>query len=303
MFDIGNQRDNVLFKQRLKLWEYFVRHALIDEFSYASEAHSLGRILAIRTVERLTGQPYLKKLYLEYQSEALPLESFWEEVITRLKLDVRIHAGSPNNVPETGPLIVVANHPYGVLDGIVICWLVAQKRKDFKILINSVLCRAREMSDHVLPVDFDPTPEALETNLKSRKDARKLLEDGGAVIVFPAGAISTTPKPFAKTAVEEPWAPLVGQLVRRTKSPVLPVHFGGQNSQLFQIASHFSYAMRAALIFREVRRRIGTSFDMAIGELLPFEALEPHLPAKPLAAYLQKHVEDMAALLPQENKR
>lgn len=278
-----------------------MRHTLIDEFSYASETHSLGRILAIRAVEMMTGQPYLKKLYLDYQSEDKPPESFWSEVIKRLDLDVRIHAGALDNVPETGPLVVVANHPYGVLDGIVICWLVAQKRKDFKILINSVLCRAREMHDHVLPVDFEPTPQALETNLKSRKQARKVLEDGGVVIVFPAGAISTTAKPFAKVAVEEPWAPLVGQLVRRTKAPVLPVCFGGQNSKLFQIASHFSYAMRAALIFREVRRRIGTPLDMAIGEVMPFEALEPHLPPKHLAGYLQRHVEGMQALLPQEN--
>ncbi len=280
-----------------------MRHTLIDEFSYASEAHSLGRILAIRTVERLTGQPHLKKLYLDYQNENLPVEDFWQEVINRLNLNLRIHAGELDNVPESGPLVVVANHPYGVLDGIVICWLVAQKRKDFKILINSVLCRAREMTDHVLPVDFDPTPQALDTNLKSRKQARKLLEDGGVVIVFPAGAISTTPKPFAKTAIDEPWAPLVGQLVRRTQSPVLPIHFGGQNSKLFQIASHFSATMRAALIFREVRRRIGTPFDMAIGELMPFEDLQPHLPPKKLAAYLQEHVANMAALLPQEKNR
>ena len=277
-----------------------MRHKLIDEFSYASEAHSLGRILAIRTVERLTGQPYLKKLYLDYQSENLPIESFWDEVIKRLKLDIRIHAGGAEHVPATGSLVVVANHPYGVLDGIVICWLVAQRRKDFKILINSVLCRAREMADHVLPVDFDPTPQALETNLNSRKQARKLLEQGGAVIIFPSGAMSTTPRPFAKIAVEDAWAPLVGQLVRRTQASVLPVHFGGQNSPLFQYASHISYAMRAALIFHEVRRRIGSPFDIAIGDLLPYAALEPHLPAANLAAHLQAYVEAMAALLPQQ---
>lgn len=280
-----------------------MRHALIDEFSYASEAHSLGRIMVIRAVEMMTGQPYLKKLYLDYQSENLPLESFWEEVIRRLELDVKIHGGTMDNVPETGPLVVVANHPYGVLDGIVICWLVAQKRKDFKILINSVLCRAREMTDHVLPVDFDPTPQALETNLRSRKEARKILENDGVVIVFPAGAISTTERPFGKLAVEEPWAPLVGQLVRRTKAPVLPVYFGGQNSKLFQVASHFSYAMRAALIFREVRRRIGSRFDMVIGELMSFAELEPHLPPKNLARHLQAHVAAMGARLSEQMRQ
>ena len=271
-----------------------MRQALIDEFSYASETHSLGRILAIRAVESLSGQPFLKKLYLDYQSENLPPDRFWDEVIARLDLDVHIHAGSPAHVPETGPLLVVANHPYGVLDGIAICWLVAQRRKDFKILINSVLCRAREMTDHVLPIDFEPTPEALVTNLQSRKLARAHLEAGGVVIVFPSGGIATTPKLFSREATEEPWAPLVGQLVRRTKASVLPVFFGGQNSPLFQWASHISYAMRIALIFHEVRRRIGTRLDMVIGEVMDFEALQQHLPPKNLARHLQHHVYQLA---------
>ena len=271
-----------------------MRQALIDEFSYASETHSLGRILAIRAVESLSGQPFLKKLYLDYQSENLPPDRFWDEVIARLDLDVHIHAGSPAHVPETGPLLVVANHPYGVLDGIAICWLVAQRRKDFKILINSVLCRAREMTDHVLPIDFEPTQEALATNLQSRKLARAHLEAGGVVIIFPSGGIATTLKLFSRKATEEPWAPLVGQLVRRTKASVLPVFFDGQNSQLFQCASHISYAMRIALIFHEVRRRIGTRLDVVIGEVMDFEALQPHLPPKNLARHLQHHVYQLA---------
>ncbi|MGB1108330.1 MAG: lysophospholipid acyltransferase family protein [Parvibaculales bacterium] len=274
-----------------------MREALIDEFSYASETHSLGRILAIRAVESLSGQPFLKKLYLDYQSENLPPDSFWDEVIARLDLDLHIHAGSPAYVPETGPLVVVANHPYGVLDGIAICWLVAQRRKDFKILINSVLCRAREMTDHVLPIDFEPTPQALETNLQSRKLARAHLEKGGVVIVFPSGGIATTPHLWSRQAREEPWAPLVGQLVRRAKASVLPVYFAGQNSPLFQWASHISYAMRVALIFHEVRRRIGSRLDMVIGDVLDFDTLAPHLPPKKLARHLQNHVYDLARFL------
>ena len=275
-----------------------MRQALIDEFSYASESHSLGRILAIRAVETMSGQPLLKKLYLDYQRENLPPESFWSEVINRLDLDIKIHAGALDNVPETGPLVVVANHPYGVLDGIAICWLVAQRRKDFKILINSVLCRAREMTDHVLPIDFEPTAEALEMNLQSRKQARDHLDAGGVVIVFPSGGIATTPKMFARQAAEEPWAPLVGQLVRRSKASVLPVYFDGQNSRLFQMASHVSYAMRVALIFHEVRRRIGTNLDVVIGDALDFEALEGHLPPKKLARHLQSHVYGLSRFLP-----
>ena len=108
-----------------------------------------------------------------------------------LNLDMRLYGSGFDKIPETGPLVVVANHPYGVLDGIAICWLVAQKRQDFKILINNVLCRAPEIEPHVLPVDFTESPEALATNLSARKQAREILDAGGTVIVFPAGDFTT----------------------------------------------------------------------------------------------------------------
>ena len=191
----------------------------LDSFSYASEGNSWLRNFAIQSVERLSGQPYLKRLYLAYQAENRPHTDFWQQVITRLDLTVDLTGADMGDIPKTGPLVVVANHPYGVLDGIVICWLVSQIRPDFKILINNVLCRAPEMAAHVLPVDFDETPEALQTNLTSRKQAKAHLEGGGALIVFPSGAISTTPRFFARQAEEIAWAPLVGQLIRKPARP------------------------------------------------------------------------------------
>ena len=272
----------------------------LDSFSYASEGNSWLRNFAIQSVERLSGQPYLKRLYLSYQAENRPHTDFWQEVITRLDLTVDLTGADMGDIPKTGPLVVVANHPYGVLDGIVICWLMSQIRPDFKILINNVLCRAPEMAAHVLPVDFDETPEALQTNLTSRKQAKAHLDGGGALIVFPSGAISTTPRFFARQAEEIAWAPLVGQLIRKTRAPVLPIYFEGQNSLLFQMASHISYAMRAALIFHEVRRRVGSRFRGVIGAPLPYEALEPHLPPKNLATHLQGHVDALSRFLPPE---
>ena len=264
---------------------------LLDEFSYASPEHSLPRKLLIRGIELMTGQPKLKRVYQSYRKDNLPKQAFWGEVMQRLHLTPQVYGNPPSQIPKSGPLIVVANHPYGVLDGIAICWLVSQQRQDFKILINSVLCRLDEMAEHVLPIDFEPTRDALETNLASRKAAREWLESGGTLIVFPAGAISTTPKLWSQKAEDEPWAPLVGQLVRRTQSPVLPVFFEGQNSAVFQWASHLNYNLRAALIFREVKRRMNSPLRLVVGEALTFEMLEAQLPANNLAKYLQEHTQ------------
>ena len=270
---------------------------LIDEFSYASPNDPLPRKLGIRCVELLTGQPYLKQLYRDYQRDALPHNRFFDEAVDRLNLRVNWHGCPLEKIPAKGPLIFVANHPYGVLDGIVICLLASRTRGDFKILINALLCRAPELDNYVLPVDFELTPQALQTNLASRKAAREHLNAGGSLIVFPAGGIASTPKIFSRDAFDEDWAPLVGQLIRRTEASVVPVFFEGQNSLPYQVASHVSNALRIALIFHEVRRRVGSSLDVVIGEPLDFLALEPHMPPANLARMLQWHTHNLAGVL------
>ena len=98
----------------------------MDEFvfSYATSSDPPMKRRFIRLVERLTGQPHLKRLYLENQRRPRPNESFWQASVRSLDLDVRHDPGELQRIPATGPVIFVANHPYGVLDGIVICWLV-----------------------------------------------------------------------------------------------------------------------------------------------------------------------------------
>ena len=176
-----------------------------------------------------------------------------------LELDVRYDAHALAAVPKTGPVVFVANHPYGVLDGIVMAWLVSKVRPDFVVLTHIVLTRAPEAAAFILPVDFSGAEEARANRIcASRAAARAQLAKGGAVVVFPAGAISTTPDKFGlKPAVDGRWQPFASQLIQRSKATVVPIWFGGQNSRLFQIASHVSLTLRLSLIFHEVKTRIG----------------------------------------------
>lgn len=235
-------------------------------FSYSEPTQPLVQQMAIRAVERLTGQPELKRLYELNRAQPITGESFWHAAVRLLELNISLDQAALESIPKTGPLVVVANHPYGVLDGIAICWLMEKVRKDFLVLTHAALLRAPEARPYLLPVDFSGTSEATSANLDTRKKARAHLDQGGAIVVFPAGAISTSPDRFGqKPATDWPWQPFTAQLIQRSRAPVLPVFFHGQNSRLFQMASHVSSTLRLALIFKEVRDRIGSSLDISIG--------------------------------------
>jgi putative hemolysin len=245
----------------------------IDTFSYAAPDDPRLKRFVIRLIERMTGQPHLKAMYDDYRAHPVPGESFWDSAIRRLELNVVVNEDALKKLPRTGALVVVANHPFGVLDGVIVSNLISKVRPDFRVLTNAVLYRAEEIREFLLPVDFTETPEAVETNLKSRAAAKQYLMAGGCLIVFPAGGVSTTPTIWHKRAVDTEWKNLTARLISQAKAPVVPVYFAGQNSRLFQLASHVSMTLRLSLLFKEVRDKIGTDVQVRIGEVIPYQEL------------------------------
>lgn len=242
------------------------------KLSYAAYfEHPLKRSL-VRAIEKLSGQPRLQKIYETYRSD-LAHEPFFSAAVKLLNLDVRFNAARLAEIPATGPLVVVANHPFGVLDGLLISWLISLRRTDFKVLTNAVLDGAPEARDWLLPIDFAGTREAQAINIATRAESLKRLKDGECIIVFPAGGVSTSPTPFSRMAVDDTWKPFTAKLITHSGASVTPIYFEGQNSRLFQWASHMSIELRLALIFREVKRRIGTDVPVHIGETLSPEQL------------------------------
>jgi putative hemolysin len=244
-----------------------------DTFSYAAPEDPRLKRFLVRLIERMTGQPRLKRIYDAHRTAPVPGESFWDSAIRRLDLKIAVNEDALARLPKTGPLVIVANHPFGVLDGIIICQLIARVRGDFRVLTNAVLNRAEEIKPFLLPVDFAETKEALETNLKSRAAAKHHLMGGGCLVIFPAGGVSTTPKPWDIHAVDSEWKNLTARLITQAKAAVVPVYFAGQNSRLFQLASHVSMTLRLSLLFKEVHDRIGTEVHVRVGEVIPYTKL------------------------------
>ena len=243
-------------------------------FTYAAPSDPLLKRLAINALEVATGRNRLRRLYFQHQASGWEGASFFDVAIKALSLDLRYDADKLAALPKGGPLVVVANHPFGVLDGIVMCALMRRARPDFLVLTNAVLLRAPEMRDHMLPIDFAQTIEAQRANVASRAKALAHLQNGGCLVIFPAGAISTSPDRLGRfPAVDPPWTPYLARLVQSAKAPVAPIYFHGQNSRLFQIVSHISPVLRLALFFHELRRRIGARCEVEIGQVVPFERL------------------------------
>ena len=244
-----------------------------DTFSYAAPDDPKLKRFVIRAIERLTGQPYLKWLYDQHVTHPVPGENFWDAAIRQLELKLVANDEELSHWPRTGPLVVVSNHPYGVLDGVAICHIVSKVRPDFRVLTNSVLYRAPEIREFLLPIDFAETEEALRTNLKSRAEAKAHLTQGGCLIVFPAGGVSTTPSVWHRRAVDTEWKTFTARLIAQARAPVVPVYFAGQNSRLFQLASHVSLTLRLSLLFKEVHNKIGSELHVRIGRPVPFAKL------------------------------
>lgn len=243
-------------------------------FTYCEPDDPLWKRLAIGALEKATGRDQIKRLYRAHRESGWGAGGFFETAIAALSLDVRYDAARLDAIPKTGPLVIVANHPFGLLDGIVMCALMQKARPDFLVLTNSVLMRAPEMAERMLPVDFGQTTQARQTNMATRAAAQRHLAEGGAIVIFPAGAVSTSPDWFGhKPAVDGPWSTFAARLVSKAQAPVVPIFFRGQNSALFHLVSHIHANLRLALFFHEARRRIGSVLPVEIGETIQFEQL------------------------------
>jgi putative hemolysin len=278
------------------------RHADADDFSYAEPDDPRLKRFFIRLIERMSGQPYLKWLYEDHRANPQPGESFWDAAVRSLELRIVCNNEALARWPREWPLIVVSNHPFGVLDGVVICHLVSRVREDFRVLTNAVLMRAEVVREFLLPIDFAESEEAVKTNLQSRAAAKAHLLAGGCLIIFPAGGVSTTPKPWNSRAVDAEWKTYTGRLIAQAKAPVAPVFFAGQNSRMFQLASHISLTLRLSLLFKEVHDRIGSELHVRVGEAVPFEKLPATGDRQAFMRHLREMTYQLGEGVPQPSK-
>lgn len=267
------------------------------ELTYASPQDPRLKRWVINTIEGLSGRERYLPLYRYWRDFIVPrTDKPMSEMLHLIdvKLDIVARAGRwPLEIPRTQPLIIIANHPFGIGDGIASLALAEQLNRPFKVLINNQLLRIPEIRPYSLPIDFEETREAQSTNLQTRKEALAALAAGTTIVVFPAGGVATAPSPFGR-AVDLPWKLFTARMIQSSKATVLPMWFEGQNGPLFQLASRFSLTLRLSLLVSEFRKFAGSTLRVHIGEPVSFEKLQNPTDRKLLTEELHRMVHALA---------
>lgn len=260
------------------------------ELSYANDRDPRLKRWFIRSIEGLSGRNRYVRLYDVWRSD---IGAGTERVFGRMLdlINVRLEvegAWPPKDLPEA-PLVIVANHPFGIGDGIAILSLAEQLNRPFRVMINNELLKVPELQPYALPVSFEETREALAMNMETRREAMRLLKDGVTIIIFPAGGVATAKKGFGR-AEDLPWKMFPARLIQAARANVIPVYFHGQNGRLFHLASRVSLTLRLSLLIREFKRLSGTSIRAKIGPLLSWEEMAAFPDRKDLLAELYQAV-------------
>jgi putative hemolysin len=158
-------------------------------------------------------------------------------------------------IPKTGAVVVVANHPHGLVDGMIMGELVSRVRPDFRILTRSLLTGIPEIEEFMIPVPFPHEENSRELGLQMRDLTMTHLAEGGVVILFPAGKVACSETWFGP-AIEAEWNVFTHKMITKSGALILPIHFTGQNSRAYQIANKLAATLRQGLLLYEIRRAL-----------------------------------------------
>jgi len=258
--------------------------------SYSGTFTNPAKVLTIRAMEWATAKVTLLRLIRSFEKSGAPIGvTFWPKAVRHMGIRIDTPEAEIARIPRTGPLVVVANHPHGLVDGMVMAEMVARVRSDFRILTRSLLTGIPEIEEFMIPVPFPHEANSRELGLEMRDLTMAHLKQGGVVILFPAGKVAMSERWFGP-AVEAEWNVFTHKIIRSSGATILPIRFTGQNSRAFQIANKLGDTPRQGLLLYEIKRALFKPQRPHIGH--PIQASElDKWPGNPrgFLAWLREH--------------
>ncbi|MDA7965979.1 lysophospholipid acyltransferase family protein [Ruegeria sp.] len=236
--------------------------------TYANSFDDAWTSTAIRAIEWCTGKLTILRMVnrFEKQNEHYRGQKFWGGALRIMGIDLTTPAEQIARIPKDGPVIVVANHPHGMVDGMIFAELIGRVRSDYRILTRSVLTGLDEAAtSFMIPVPFPHDPEAQTKMLEMRAKTMDHLKDGGVVALFPSGVVMSSDDWFGP-AIEREWNVFTAKMIRRSGARVVPIFFPGSNSRWYQIANRISPILRQGLLLHEIVRSCNRPQSPVIGD-------------------------------------
>lgn len=214
-------------------------------------------------LERALGLTHLSRRYSN-RPPGIEGEAFLAWTLRELGIEVKVSEADLARIPKSGPAIVVANHPFGAIEGIAIAQALAPVRADLKILANFLLGRIPEIRRFFVFVDPFARDGSTAANARSLREALHHLRGGGLLVVFPAGEVASF-RPRTLSVADPTWSPAVAGLARCAGAAVVPIFIPGRNRALFHAAGLIHPALRTAMLPRAFLARAGKALELRVG--------------------------------------
>ena len=238
------------------------------KLSYANTFTNPIQRSTIKTLELLTGKLRLLRKVRQFEKMGIPVgQPFWKQALDLLGINLITKQSEIAKIPNKGSLVITANHPHGLVDGMVLAELIGKVRTDYKILTRSLLTGVKQIDQFMIPVPFDHEENALEKSLEMRKTAMDHLEKGGVIVIFPSGKVASSETMFGNV-VEGEWNPFTAKLIQKSGANVLPIFFPGANSRIYQMANQISATLRQGLLIYEVVHAMNKPQRPCVGSVI-----------------------------------
>ncbi|MCX8224573.1 MAG: lysophospholipid acyltransferase family protein [Sulfitobacter sp.] len=221
--------------------------------SYASTFDHPIKSRLISLIELFTGKVSVIRMIRKFEKNGAPKgQGFWRAALDTMGIELTTPQYQLDRIPKSGPVIVVANHPHGMVDGMIFADLIGRVRPDYRILTRSLLTSIDEVAgSFMIPVPFPHEPDAQRKGVEMRAKAMSFLKEGGVVALFPSGVVATSETYFGP-AIEAEWNVFTAKMIRRSGAQVVPMKFPGSNSRAYQIANKISPMLRQGLLLHEI---------------------------------------------------